>query len=397
VSPEATASADGGNIARRRFQNGNVFSKGEWWYGRYRERFIDIGGSEQCVRRSERLGKKKDVTKYEAKRTLAAILAPSNAASYRPGRIATVEEFSNDWRKQVLAKQEPSSIRSANSHLRCYILPFLGKVKLHELGVETQQGFVTRVGNKVSRKTTLNVIATLSSLISTASNWGFTTQAIQIKKLALPKRGMKYEARCFTVDELRRILAAARTPWRVLYCILTMDGLRAGEALGLQWQDVDLNRRLLNIRRSAWCGKIKTAKNESSETVLPIPEPLAEILRQYRQEWKPNPAGFLFATRNGCPPSSNKIIEYHLGPLLDALELDRRGLHAFRHTHASLLLESGANIKVVQRQLRHSDERTTLGVYAHVVGDAQRQAVERVASIVDPNGPQPVPQTTLIQ
>jgi integrase len=397
VSPEATASADGGNIARRRFQNGSVFLKGEWWYGRYRERFIDTVGNEQCVRRSARFGKKKDMTKYEAKRALAAILGPSNAVSYRPGRIATVEEFSENWRREVLSKQEPSSIRSANSHLRCYILPFLGKIKLHELSVETQQGFVTRVGNKVSRKTTLNVIATLSSLLSTAENWGFTTETIQVKKLALPKRGMKYEAHCFTVDELRRILAAASNPWRVLYCILTMDGLRAGEALGLQWQDIDLNRRLLNIRRSAWCGRIKTAKNESSETVLPIPEPLAEILRQYRQDWKPNPAGFLFATRNGRPPSSNKVIEYQLGPLLDALDLERRGLHVFRHTHTSLLLESGANIKVVQRQLRHSDERTTLGVYAHVVGDAQRQAVEKVALIVDPNGPRPGLQTVLIQ
>ena len=176
-----------------------------------------------------------------------------------------------------------------------------------------------------------------------------------------------------------------------------MDGLRAGEALGLQWQDIDLDRRLLHIRRSAWCGKIKTAKNESSETVLPIPESLAEILRQFRQEWKPNTAGFLFATRNGRPPASNKVIEYQLGPLLDALDIERCGLHAFRHTHASLLLESGANIKVVQRQLRHSDERTTLGIYAHVVGDAQRQAVEKVASIVDPNGPQRAPQTTVVQ
>lgn len=397
VSREATASTDGGNIARRRFQNGTVFLKGEWWYGRYRERFIDTAGIEKCVRRSARLGKKKEMTKYEAKRALSAILAPSNSVSYRPGRIATVEEFSENWRREVLAKQEPSSIRAANSHLRCYILPFLGKLKLHELNVETQQGFVTRVGAKVSRKSTLNVIATLSSLLTTADNWGFTTESIQLKKIALPKRGMKYEAQCFTVEELRRILSAASNPWRPLYCILTMDGLRAGEALGLQWQDVDLNRRLLHIRRSAWCGKIKTAKNESSETVVPIPEPLAEILGQFHLEWKPNPSGFLFATRNGRPPSSNNVVEHHLGPLLDALEMDRRGLHAFRHTHASLPLESGANIKVVQRQLRHSDERTTLGVYAHVVGDAQRQAVEKVASIVDPNGPHPLPQTTLIQ
>ena len=394
---KATASADGGNIARRRYQKGSVILKGEWWYGRYRERFIDSQGEEQTVRRSARLGRKREMTKPEAKRALDAILGPLNSVSYRPGRMATVEEFSENWRREILAKQELSSIRSANSHLRCYILPFLGKVKLHELSVETQQGFVTRVGGKVSRKTTLNVLATLSSMLSTAKTWGFTTAVVDAKTLAFPKRGLKYEARCFTVEELRRILAAASSPWHVLYCILTMDGLRAGEALGLQWPDVDFDRKLLNIRRSAWCGKIKTAKNESSETVLPIPEPLVEILKQYRQDWKPNPAGFLFATRNGRPPSSNKVCEYQLGPLLDALDIERCGLHAFRHTHTSLLLDSGANIKVVQRQLRHSDERTTLGIYAHVVGDAQRQAVEKVASIVDPNGPQPEPQTTLIQ
>src|SRR6516225_7940078 len=159
-------------------------------------------------------------------------------------------------------------------------------------------------------------------MVSTARNWGFTTEAIDTKKLAFPKRGLKYEAHCFTVEDLRRILAAASNPWRVLYCILTMDGLRAGEALGLQWLDIDFDKRLLSIRRSAWCGKIKTAKNESSETVLPIPEPLVEILKRYRQDWKPNPAGFLFATRNGRPPSSNKVCEYQLGPLLDALEIE---------------------------------------------------------------------------
>ena len=109
------------------------------------------------------------MTKPQAKRALDAILGPLNSVSYRPGRIATVEQFSESWRREVLGKQEPSSIRSANSHLRCYVRPFLGKVKLHELGVETQQGFVTRVGNKVSRKTTLNVLATLSILFQRCS------------------------------------------------------------------------------------------------------------------------------------------------------------------------------------------------------------------------------------
>src|SRR2546429_234149 len=109
----------------------------------------------------------------------------------------------------------------------------------------------------------------------------------------------------------------------------------------------------------------------------------------YRVTWKPNEAGFLFVTRNGRPPSSNKVVEYHLWTILDALGIPRCGLHAFRHAHTSLLLDSGATPKVVQRQLRHSDARTTLEICRHVVCDAHREAVEKVASVLDAIGRPP--------
>ena len=174
-----------------------------------------------------------------------------------------------------------------------------------------------------------------------------------------------------------------------MFCILTLDGLRAGEVLGLKWGDSDFDRSLLHIRRTAWYGKIQTAKSEASETVLPIPSSLLTVLKNYQVTWKPNGAGFLFVTRNGRPPSSNKVVEYHLWTILDTLGIPRCGLHAFRHAHTSLLLDSGATPKVVQRQLRHSDARTTLEIYGHVVGDAHREAVEKVASMLDANGRQP--------
>jgi integrase len=185
-------------------------------------------------------------------------------------------------------------------------------------------------------------------------------------------------------------LAIAEEPWRTLFCILTLDGLRAGEVLGLQWQDIDLERQLLHIRRSAWNGRVQTAKSQTSETVLPIPDALATILKEYRSHWQANPQGFLFANRNGRPPSSNKVVQYHLWTILDALQIPRCGLHAFRHTHDSLLYDSGASPKVAQRQLRHSDARTTLEIYAHVVDDRTREAVEKVASVVDAIGRHPM-------
>jgi integrase len=129
---------------------------------------------------------------------------------------------------------------------------------------------------------------------------------------------------------------------------------------------------------------LQTAKSEGSETVLPIPEALASVLKNYRAHWKPNPQNLLFVTRNGRPPSSNKVVEYHLWALLDALGIPRCGLHAFRHSHTAMLLDSGASPKVAQRQLRHADARTTLEIYGHIIGDAHREAVEKVADQIGP-------------
>ena len=94
--------------------------------------------------------------------------------------------------------------------------------------------------------------------------------------------------------------------------------------------------------------------------------------------------------RGGRPYNATKVVQKALWPVLDKLKIERCGLHAFRHTHSSLLLETGASPTVAQAQLRHSDPRITLGIYGHVIGDSQRNAVDRVAEILDPNGPKSV-------
>jgi integrase len=394
------------SVARKRYQRGRVFLEGkkkDKWAGRYREDVMELDGKTRRVRRYVIFGSKRELpTKRLAERKMDAILARINDLSYRPGRVATFGEFIERWKTEVLTTQKPSSVRAVRSHLKCYIVPELGKIRLDQFSVENQQRFITRmperaVNKAVSRKTILNVLATLSAILTTARNWGYTCEPIKLERLRLPARYVKYEAPSFTVDQLQRILAVAQEPWRILFSIFTMDGLRAGEALGLQWGDIDLDQGLLHIRRSVWYGKIQAAKSEASETVLPIPNALVAVLRDYRARWKPNPQGFLFVTRNGQRPSSNKVVEYHLWPILDALGIPRCGVHAFRHSHTALLLDTGATPKVVQRQLRHSDARTTLEIYGHVVGDAQREAVEKVAALLDCNGPKSANRDKWIQ
>jgi len=380
-------------MARKRYQQGSVYLVGkskDKWVGRYREDVIGIDGNARRVRREVILGSKRDLpTKRLAQRRMDSVLSRINGLDYRPGRVATFEEFVERWKVEVLITQQPSSIRAVKSHLKCHIVPQLAKLRLEQFSVENQQTFITRMFERgVSRKSVLNVLGTLSSILITARDWGYNCEHIDVRKLRLPPRGERYEAPHFTIDQLQHILAIAEEPWHTLFCILTMDGLRAGEVLGLQWKDIDLDRRLLHVRRSAWYGHVQTAKSKASETVLPMPQLLVTVLKKYQTQWKPNPQGFLFVTRNGRPPSSNKVVEYHLWAILDALEIPRCGLHAFRHSHTALLLDSGATPKVVQRQLRHADARTTLEIYGHVIGEAQREAVEKVASIVDGNGRQ---------
>ncbi len=386
-------------MARRRFQNGSVVLVGKKWIGRYREDERDLDGNVRRIKKAVVLGTKKELpTKPLAMRRLADQLVRINAPAYRPGCVATVEQFADRWEREVLSKQKPSSVRAVKSHLRCYIRPFLGKFNLDQLGVENQQAFVTRVSeNGVSRKTVLNVIGTLSSMLSTAKDWSYICEPVDTGKLALPRRGLKLEARNFTKVQVQGILAAAKNPWRTMFYIVTLTAFRAGEVLGLKWSDVDFDRKIIKVSRTAWYGNIDTAKSEASETALPVPDLLLGVLKAYRLEWKPNPGEFLFVTRNNRPPSSNKVVQYQLWPILDSLGIPRCGLHALRHTHTSLLLDSGASPKVAQRQLRHSDARTTLEIYGHVVEDAQRQAVEKVAASLDSIGLNSPPGSQTIQ
>jgi integrase len=380
LTAKPTASAPGGELARRRFQKGQIlFSKSrQVWLGRYREDVIQADGNVVRTRPQIVLGTKKELpTQRLASRKLDEILSRINASSYQPTRIATIAEFAKRYREEVLAKRKPSTIRSADSHLDAHIIPQLGNLRLDQIGPENQQIFINNL-HGASRKTVLNVLSTLSSMLTIAKHWGYSTRAIERTRLVLPERN-SYVAPHFTRSEVELIFNLAQEPWRTFFILLSLTGMRAGEALGLQWSDIDFDHKCIQIRRSAWYGKVQSTKSKTSAAPITLPDLLADVLRNYKEDWKPNAQGFLFATRNGRPPSSNKVVEYQLWPLLDALNIPRCGLHAFRHSVASFIVDAGYSPEVAQRQLRHSNAQTTLG-YIHLRGGITEQAMTDVAS-----------------
>ena len=106
--------------------------------------------------------------------------------------------------------------------------------------------------------------------------------------------------------------------------------------------------------------------------------PCAPASKHYRQ----NSQGLLFANRRGRPFSANKLREKKLRPLLGSLGIPLAGFHTFCHGVATTLIDQGASITTVGAQLRHSDPRITLGLYAHVVPQSQRDTVEGLASVL---------------
>ena len=362
-------------MARRRWQEGTITYRNGNCYGRYRK---DVVGLDGTVRRRDvwvLLGTQKELrTEGLARKRLAPYLATVNSFTYRPERVTTLSEFVEAWKREVLSKQKPSTQQSARSHLRTHIIPRLGAMRLEELGTENQQRFRGQVEG-VGRKTVTNVLSTLSSILTTAANWGYTTGEVNIKKLRLPQRGIPTPPRFLTTEQVAKILAIVGEPWRTLFMLFGLTGLRAGEALGLQPQDIDFTANVIRISRSVWYGKVQTTKTKGSEAIIPMPKMLAESLSSLIRSSQIANDRFVFTTRNGRPPSSNKVVEYRLWPALDALDLPRCGLHAFRHGMATMLAEDGVHPSVAQAQLRHSRMSTTLG-YTHPSLALQRAAID---------------------
>ena len=154
-------------------------------------------------------------------------------------------------------------------------------------------------------------------------------------------------------------------------------GLRIGETLALRTCDVDFAKHIIRVRQSvdAATRLVCGVKSKASSADLPMPKELEARLRTHLQGHD-HKNELLFVNGRGRPFSANKLRAHQLHPLLVRLGIPRGGFHSMRHGAASSLLADGATPAVVQRQLRHSDPRITLGVYAHVIGDEQRSVVQ---------------------
>ena len=382
-------------MARRRHQRGSLLTRvikpsdgspsRTVWVGRWREDEI-VDGRARRVRRSEVLGEKKEgdlPTRALARRRLEERLAVVNDPSYRARPSSTFAEFAKRWEALVAIQHKPSTQVNLRSHLRRYITPFFGRSAVRDVRPDTVQQFVSTI--KAGPKTVRNIYVTLQMMWKSARAWQYVAHDA-LDGVVLPKRRTPRRF-FFTQDEVTRILANAEEPYRTFYWLAAELGLRAGEICGLRLEDLDLEVGVVHVRQSAWRGKLQEPKTPNATRSLAVSPNLVEHLRRFIEKWRPNASGLLFASRNETPFDQNLLVKRKLRPLLERLNIQRCGLHAFRHFSASMMDRLNTPLKLRQQRLGHDDAEMTLGVYSHVAKEDDIRVAAQLGEILDPSGP----------
>jgi integrase len=349
--------------------------------------YVDEGGRSQRIKQF--IGRVGDMSERAARREHARIMEDINrrrgsvAPAFKGQTFADVTEL---WRRAIAPNLSPSTARQRESYLKSHITPKFGEASVQSLDVQAVQQFATDLRKTVSRKTVINVLSTIFTILDYAGRCGIRVPTVRLRDLELGScAGSSSPAPFFTREQATRIVELAKEPYRTIYTLAWGTGMRAGEILALTVGDLDFERKTIRVNKSSddKTRAIRQPKTRKSVASLPMASSLEVVLRNYLQNhWKENQPGLLFPSEDRTRPRGRKsIVVYSLKPILRKLGIPEMdcGLHAFRHGLATELAESCVPITVLQTQMRHADVKTTLRVYAHAIPESQRDAMEQAA------------------
>jgi integrase len=185
------------------------------------------------------------------------------------------------------------------------------------------------------------------------------------------------ERRFLTREELARLLEEVPPKWRALFDLLAATGLRISEAIALRWIDLELDSASprLRVSRAIVRGVAGVPKSRHGARLVPLPPELAATLRALRPLQAADDA-LVFPGREGGPADVGSLRRRVLVPAAARAELSGVGFHAFRHTCASLLIESGLSVLRLQRWMGHHSPAFTLETYGHLLDGDLGPALE---------------------
>jgi integrase len=332
---------------------------------------VDLGADAQGRRQRRTVRgrtKAETIAKMEQVKAARQMGVPAGDAS------VTAVTWLEHWATHTVPRTV--SARTAKHYalmLRCYVIPYIGKVRMARLSVEHVERMMASLEARgLAPATVAQSRTVLRRALADAERRGIVAR--NVAALAPPPR--RAPARlddALDAQEAAAVLAAASGDRLEALAVLVLGtGLRQGEALRLRWDDVDLDAGTLSVAK---------AKTPAGLRTIALPAIVVRSLVEHRarqrvervaaERW--DDPGLVFATRRGCSIHRSAALRWWWEITIKA-GVGRRRMHASRHTAATLLLNAGVPLEVVSKTLGHAGLAITSDVYAKVRPELQRSA-----------------------
>ncbi len=278
------------------------------------------------------------------------------------------------WAIQWLETYKKDSVKlhtylfTYDANVRKYLVPYFGKAKLDRIKqIDIQKYFNTVKsddGSPLAKSTLSKHKMILKSIFDAAVDNDYCAKN-PVKNITIPESKKSETRPVYTAEQAETVKKFSREMqyWDIL--IMLHTGIRRSELIGLQWDDINLESRVIHIRRAVVQTKgeivIGAPKTETSDRLIPFSEQLAETFRMM-----PHKGTYVIGTDSPLSPATfahdfkrrmQKIHDQTGAPILTP--------HELRHTYGTLLRESGADIYTIQKVMGHSDISVTAGIYVH--------------------------------
>lgn len=271
-----------------------------------------------------------------------------------------------------------------------HLIPALGNVALSKLvPLQLQKLYGAKLNEEQSRRSIRNMHFVLHKALDQALRWGYVNRNVA-DMVDLPKPNNK-EMQVLTLQQVETFLQTAKDDWYYpLYVTAVKTGLRQGELLGLQWEDLDLRKGTLTVKRTIkeQNGKLLVGepKSKSARRTVTLPKKTVEVLKQHRKEQLQRGlmgTGYVFTDTQGGAVYPQNMMRRSFKPLLKKAGYPLFGSHGLRHTHATILLQQDVNPKLVQERLGHSTIYLTLDTKSHVLLNMQREEADKLNAVFE--------------
>ena len=332
-------------------------------------------------------------TKSECSAKLKALKASlQEQKPEKPKGDMTFGTWLDHWYQRECKPQiRPKTQADYENRIYQHIIPELGSIPLAKLTAADLQQFYNRLkeggrllrveqygpGLSVRMVKSCHVTCRMALDQAVAQGLILKNPALSCKApVTRPK-----EMQVLTGEEIQRLLIQAKEDGCFELLLLELStGLRRGEILALQWDDLDFRTGVLRVERQVQRirGKLVVSqpKTRASSRSILLPTPVLKILEQYRQSvtsrWMfPSP-------RKGDSPRDPTAVRKKLSAVLKRAGCPAARFHDLRHTFATSALEHGMDVKTLSTVIGHVSSTTTLNVYAHITDEMRQKAADKI-------------------